>query len=231
MKLYTLKPFVILFLCPFQDRPIRLSVLEYHKKSRNVLIGLSETTVRAILNTQRDFNADEIERDQSINGFILQRGTDNMKRVGRLYVKLAQVIDNTYGEDISESICTDNGDDNSSRHGSVGNFDSPSTPRSMSFRDVTDPYAIDIAAIPAPVAAPATFQDYVQDGCQLDFCVAIDFTSSNGKYSMLKGPQLARVYNDLNPSKPSTPPAGSPFSFLIFRRPAYPGLTARPERR
>lgn len=49
---------------------------------------------------------------------------------------------------------------------------------------IEDPYAIDIAALPTPMTAPATFQDYVNAGCHLDFCVAIDFTSSNGKHML-----------------------------------------------
>ena len=150
------------------------------KRGKNKLIGVSETTVRAILNTQRDYHADFIERDQSAMGFILQKTSDSMERVGRLHVRLAQVVDNVYGEDISGAICTEH--DDTSRNGSVVDADVPNLPRTVSFREVKDPFAVDIAALPTLVAAPATFHDYVQDGCQLDFCVAIDFTSSNGAY-------------------------------------------------
>jgi Copine len=40
---------------------------------------------------------------------------------------------------------------------------------------------VDIASL-APIAVPrfTSFQNYINQGCEVDFCVAIDFTSSNG---------------------------------------------------
>jgi hypothetical protein len=47
-----------------------------------------------------------------------------------------------------------------------------------------DPYAVDLASLPINLPSLThrmpTFQDYIADGCEIDFCAAIDFTSSNG---------------------------------------------------
>lgn len=54
---------------------------------------------------------------------------------------------------------------------------------------LVDPYAVDMATLPNRFSSTTprmpTFQDYVVDGCELDLCVAIDFTSSNGKTARL----------------------------------------------
>jgi hypothetical protein len=146
-----------------------------------------------ILNTQRDFHEDEAEEDQTKNGFQLVRSMKKHKLVGRLKVSLAQLIDKetdtVIGQDADDgsrqlidterdAVIGQDADDGSS--GGSKPFDIHMPISDMS-RVSDDPYTIDIATLPAPMAAPATFQEYVNDGCLLDFCVAIDFTSSNGK--------------------------------------------------
>jgi hypothetical protein len=126
-----------------------------------------ETTLRSILNTQRDYNQNEREVEETKQGFRLHRSMQKAKMVGRLKIPLAQLIDT----------------ENSNRE-----FDVRMSVAEMP-RVGEDPYTIDIATLPTPMAAPsttpaATFQDYVNDGCLLDFCVAIDFTSSNGKQAL-----------------------------------------------
>jgi hypothetical protein len=37
-----------------------------------------------------------------------------------------------------------------------------------------------LSYLAANLAKQASFEQYVQDGCEVDFCVAVDFTSSNG---------------------------------------------------
>lgn len=147
-----------------------MSVLVYRKKAPDMSIALCETTLHHILNTQRDFNLDEAEEDQTKHGFSLQRSMSNLKEVGRLCVQLAQVINADDGSVAIEGVW--DGEEEA-----IANESTRST-------TIEDPYAIDIAALPTPMAAPATFQDYVNAGCHLDFCVAIDFTSSNGKHML-----------------------------------------------
>ena len=129
-------------------------------------MGLCETTLGSILNTQNDFDVDEADADQTKNGFQLQRSMRNLKPVGRLQVKLAQVYNpNDEADDVTSLYSTEN---------EMAN-------ETVRNAGIEDPYTVDIAMIPTPLAAPANFQDYLDAGCQLDFCVAIDFTSSNGK--------------------------------------------------
>jgi hypothetical protein len=150
-----------------------VSVLVNRKKAPDIPIALCETTLHHILNTQRDFNLDETEEDQTKHGFSLQRSMSNLKEVGRLCVQLAQVINADDGSVVIEGVWDGEEEaiaNESTRSGTI-----------------EDPYAIDIAALPTPMAAPATFQDYVNAGCHLDFSVSIDFTSSNGKHMLWMG--------------------------------------------
>jgi hypothetical protein len=123
--------------------------------------------LRTILNTQRDFDRSEQEEDQRKEGFMLQRSMNKVKHVGRLRVELAQVINS---QDEREQIV----------EASWEHDESPMIRSRTAIID--DPYAVDIATLPTGMAARASFQDYIDDGCQIDFCVAIDFTSSNGRY-------------------------------------------------
>jgi hypothetical protein len=157
--------------CISQDRPLRLSVVLFKKNAQDNVVAECETTLRVILNTQRDYDEDSWEADMTRHGFILKRSlaSRKQKEVGRLRVTLAQLID-TAKEDATETFDV---------HKSLNDIGAP--PSSSGKDASADPYAIDMAKIPTPMAAPATFEDYVRDGILLDFCVAIDFTSSNGK--------------------------------------------------
>jgi hypothetical protein len=123
-------------------------------------VAVCETTIKDILNTQqRDFNANEIEAENTQHGFRLQRSESKIKFVGRLKVNHAEIVG---ADNLQQDMMMDM---NSSLANIKGVDD--------------DPYAIDLASLPSPIAAPATFQEYVDAGCTLDFTVAIDFTSSN----------------------------------------------------
>jgi hypothetical protein len=137
------------------------------KNAQDQVIAECETTLRVILNTQRDFDEDSWEAETTRQGFVLKSSliSRKQKEVGRLRVVLAQLIDTAKEETIQTFGV----------HRSLNEL--PSSGKD----EPADPYAIDIAKIPTPMAAPATFQDYARDGILLDFCVAIDFTSSNGK--------------------------------------------------
>ncbi len=151
------------------DRPLRLAVLEYRKKAPGLLLGECETTLRTILNTQRDTHSTRSAEDASMHGFELRRDMTQLKPIGRLQVRLAQVMDifNRAATDCTSII----DDDSSTELDDIDVF-APSTPLAKL------PTAI--AALPTPMAAPATFQDYIKSGWRLDFYVAIDLTSSNG---------------------------------------------------
>jgi hypothetical protein len=121
----------------------------------------------------------------------------NPKMVGRLTIPLAQLIDteNSSREfDVSMSVSESTRVNDEDPY-AIDLATMPTTTTPIS----DDPYAIDITTMPTPMAAPsttttATFQDYVNDGCLLDFCVAIDFTSSNGKSKLSEPNQVAGTH-------------------------------------
>ena len=141
---------------------------------------MCETTLRVILNTQRDYERTEEEKDQRNNGFVLIRAGSS-KPEGRLRVELAQVINDQALEDQSLVPYREEVDDFPLEETTTIGTNDQYAPRGAREATYLDPYAIDIATLPAPMAAPVTFQDYVNGGCQIDFCVAIDYTSSNGE--------------------------------------------------
>ena len=119
------------------------------------------------MNIYAGHNQNELEGEQTKLGFRLQRDINKKpKPVGRLDIALAQLIGTQDGVRLfNESV----GDRTMKRGGN---------------NDVN--YAVDITTLPSPIKAPssrtptANVQDYTNTGCLLDFCVAIDFTSSNG---------------------------------------------------
>lgn len=149
------------------DRPLRLVVMQHHRKAQDVVLGECETTLRMILNTQRDTHSTRSENEVSTHGFCLQRNMSNPnpKPSGRLQVKLAQVIDTLHNNEISST----------SMFSSTCSLDDASDDGTWK-----DHHVVNIAAIPTPITSRATFQDYIQSGWMLNPFVAIDFTSSNG---------------------------------------------------
>jgi hypothetical protein len=127
-----------------------------HRKTgrKDVLIGECETSLRGILNSQRDTKLGE---------FPLSKTMEKAKQVGSIGIKMAQIIDLVSEQEVM-----------------IDKFRVRYSLSEDSRMSEENPYAIDIAALPAPVQAPATFKNYVNDGLLLDFMVAIDFTSSNG---------------------------------------------------
>jgi hypothetical protein len=131
----------------------------YKKKGcQDVCIGECETTLRMIMNTQRD--------DSNIHGFQLVKSMKKQEApAGSLEVEMAQLIDLELEQEVM-----------------IDRFDVRCSLDDISRISEDNPYAIDITTLPAPMAVTttATFRDYVNDGLLLDFMVAIDFTSSNG---------------------------------------------------
>jgi len=145
--------------------------------AQDVLLGECETTLRVILNTQRDTHPTNTEEEISRHGFPLQRNMSKPKPVGRLQIRLAQVMDTTSMDQNSVDPSFPSVDDTIQQEEEYS----------------SDPYTINIGALPTPMAAPATFQDYIDSGWELEFNVAIDFTSSNGD------PRIPGTLHDQNP--------------------------------
>lgn len=146
------------------DRNLRISI--YAVKSnlaKRGLIGITETTLRNLL-THSDHAFDGVntvseDEDREVkvcsNQLILQRSSKKLKEVGRIRVCKAVI---RFDDDLPVSVST-------SEHAPVIEI-------------------VDLAYL-APLALPRvtplrSFSSYIEKGCQIDFCVAIDFTSSNG---------------------------------------------------
>jgi Copine len=150
------------------DEPFHISVFSFKGDQRS-LIGIAETTLRHLLiNAGRgsinenvdDEGSSEIEKEAPKKEvskpieFKLQRSLQKLKEAGRIVV-------------LKASLLSEDG--------------------SQFFPEQKIPGEIEITSLDAlqPLAVPhkaisERFSKYIANGCQIDFCVAIDFTSSNG---------------------------------------------------
>jgi Copine len=203
---------------------MRFQVKLFSSKSPPELIGLSETTMRHLLriaplrpppgsdeDSLDDFSdrggssiAEEdhsstipearqpasVEKTGSAepkSELRLQRSYKKTKEVGRLIVKQAYVID-----DLAERSFSPGKPDGTTREEDTSSVvDMRRLTPSGSTRQL-------IRSLPTTAHLP-TFADYVENQrCQLDFCVAIDFTSSNGNPALESSLhyRLSNAFND-----------------------------------
>lgn len=151
------------------------------------LIGISETTVRHLLYPAtaktKSSSSDQpiLDIQNAINGsvsrdeeegelneavpkrtveLLLQRNSNKPKEVGR--IRIIQAV-----------IHADEDDDD-------GSFIHSPEQAPASTVEVVDLMHLVPLAVPSNHGTARSFSSYMQEGCQIDFCVAIDFTSSNG---------------------------------------------------
>ena len=186
------------------DCPLRLQIMLVHRgsftasghdHSKCKLIGMTETTLRHILKNPGVSTSTEVEQHISLENsndsmnpdeddntvassddgaeqkprmlLRLQRNSTKVKDVGRLAVLLASIRSENEIQGIARDDETFDND----------NRDAPAVAEIV---DLTTLVALP-SQIPGAGSAPArSFSSYIQDGCQIDFCVAVDFTSSNG---------------------------------------------------
>lgn len=144
------------------DMPLRPRIVQ--KRGKNIkVIAECETTLRNILKTQQD--------KSSIRSFPLVQklGKVGSAPIGVLEVKLASLRDVEAKKEIQVDSLV--GEDDNDEYDNDDDYDEIGS---------DNPWEIDIASIPKPTVAPTTFQDYLEDGLKFDFCIGIDFTSSNG---------------------------------------------------
>ena len=162
------------------NRPLRISVWTVRGSALGTMIGEFETTWQSILDTQgTHFRRTTAESEICQLGFPvkkLQNNDTGEALVGRLLVKVAQEVVNASSND------------------QYGNKEESVPVATAVYKDTMadQPFTINIGALPTPMAAPATFQDYMQSW-KLELAVAIDFTSSNGD------PRIPGSLHDRNP--------------------------------
>lgn len=170
---------------PIQSTAIRLSVYRIMKGHKFKLVGFCETTMHNIIanvQTESDENKSTSEMD-----FLLQENMRQFEQVGRLRVKVASVVT------LSGRLYSGTRSPVSPR-GSASPSNTTSSPApidrtdSMDTTSTTndDPFNIDLKQMSVrwnanqTVGATTTLESFIDRGGQLDFSVAIDFTSSNG---------------------------------------------------
>lgn len=156
-----------------QHHPLRLSVWLYRQNAHDILLGICETTIQNLLYACIEDSVSEgCPADKTL--FVRKPPSRTLKdfrkevESGKLGVKIAQIV--SPGDvNVHEDVSVFNGS------GDSVVFDSilASPPRSSS--------SSRIAASMTPIPS---FADYLSDGCVLDFCAALDFTSSNGASSV-----------------------------------------------
>lgn len=157
------------------DRHLRISIYSVKaNQAKRFLIGIAETTLKHLLsNSEQALNVignigDDAcmlsNNDEEVGGdpnptveLRLQRNSERLEEVGRIRVRKASL----------------RGDDGSQK----------SFPEQAPFSavEIVDLSKLAALAVPDVAAAPmSSFSSHIERGCQIDFCVAIDFTSSNG---------------------------------------------------
>ena len=129
--------------------------------------------------------------------FYLQRNMQKLQQVGQLRVRAASITTQS-GRTLKESSLSPSSVDGNSTTSTFF----PTLERTESYETTSaahDPFNVDLKQLSlrlSPSQYPSTvpqisLSDFLEKGGQLDFCTAIDFTSSNGKLWRICGMNLA----------------------------------------
>ena len=132
------------------DKPIRVVVYDYEESGKHVNMGQFETSVNGLIRAATGGSEDMGK------AFTLKH---KGKETGKIIVLTAEVAG---VEDVTQKMA-------------IASIDSRVTPTPSA---AAPPVAAAAAFVPS-VGKP-TFVDYISGGCELQVCVAIDFTGSNG---------------------------------------------------
>ena len=149
--------------------PLRISVWALNGGGR-VEIGVAETTAGHLLEL---YNA---PKDDEEKAFFLQRSDSKVKQVGQLRILFVALMSPGDGMlEATTGFASNNNNIAPQRRPPSQDLDHSDGSFS---RDVD---VVDLSSL-KPISAPVTksFQSYVEQGVEIDFGVAIDFTSSNG---------------------------------------------------
>ena len=187
--------------------PIRISVWFYKKGHADTLLGICETTVDKLLHASmgEDDNVEEVsEKD-----LILTRLNNEGKEVGTIRITKAALLEEIVPDQpppppppastpslfggtpisASKSMGSITNGVSTSAHGLNDSFAAGSVASDVneSFASAGAPCEILLPPMieDTPRMTRPRFKEYVDSGCEIDLCFAIDFTSSNGKLYML----------------------------------------------
>lgn len=150
------------------NEKIRIAVFDYDSNGRHDFMGATEVSVKKLLGSVTpgaDRNLDSVSMD---NGLII-KGKKKRKPVGTLLVCRAEVT----GLEESEEEPEEEVDEETEEEPEEEEEEPEEEPESEEEKEV------ELAEIEEPPRDP-NFVDYINGGCELNVCVAIDFTGSNG---------------------------------------------------
>jgi hypothetical protein len=144
------------------SKPIQIVVYDYEGSGKHVLMGQFETTVNDLLSASTGGTEN---MDKAIT---LKRKGKETGKILVLKAEVAGVLEQVTQQMASAKI-------------------TPAPSASVYTSKTTAPVAAVTAFVPS--AGQPTFVDYISGGCNLNVCVAIDFTGSNGMHQ-----QMQRIY-------------------------------------
>mmetsp|Transcript_15894 Transcript_15894/g.20170 ORF Transcript_15894/g.20170 Transcript_15894/m.20170 type:complete len:612 (-) Transcript_15894:99-1934(-) len=142
------------------EMPLRLSVYDYESDGKHVLMGETETTVSELIKAKSTSGL-KIKNKGAITGTLAVLVASLSGTEDTLEEKMANL-------DVSEATPT------------------PSAPEPEPEPSAPPAPTPAVPAFQAPIPftppppAPPTFLNYINGGCEMQLCVAIDFTGSNG---------------------------------------------------
>ena len=192
------------------DKPIRIAVQRKGRGSPSaLLVGVTETTLRHLLRMTDSRNVSDMDLPTDMlrpNELFLQQGLHQQRQhVGKLSVLQASLDRPAPEEELNttrtvEQQPHDNPPYSSSTHQQMqatrvvdlGQIQPP-PPTTAPVPETHPKYG----ANAPPLPPSKSFQDYIREGCVLDLCVAIDYTSSNGAPSQSHSLHYqSSAYND-----------------------------------
>lgn len=162
------------------------------------MIGMCETTMQNILsNVHSNSKGQSDDTTSCEKDFLLQRNIHKLQQVGQLRVKVACLITLSGRELAGTPVAPLPPNSSSGIDTATSLTGSPISPMRLDRTESSDttttatrddPFNVDLRQMSvrlssniSPTENPAaTLNDFFDCGGQLDFCVAIDFTSSNG---------------------------------------------------
>jgi len=184
--------------------PIRISVWFYRKEHADTLLGICETTVERLILACMGEN-DGIE-EISEKDLILTKLNKEGMEVGTIRVTKAELVEASAPPPppACSSILFGNSLNGAPRStGSVHSAPVSGCSLNDSFSgSVSSDFNESFASAPCEILLPPMIEDtprmtrprfkqYVDSGCEIDLCFAIDFTSSNGKTMLCCGKTCA----------------------------------------
>ena len=144
------------------DQPIRISIYAMNKSSidsRHRLVGFTQTTVRHLLSMSENYNQTESDVQPCLK---LQRSVKKMKEVGTIQVRNAYVCDQ----------------DGNRLHSIFNHENDKSETLHLPQQGTAPRVSVNVAMPSNVVAWQEVNEKYL--GYEINLCVAIDYTSSNG---------------------------------------------------